>query len=48
MTKIMALVDALGTLVRFQLFADQRHDGVGAQPLLESIEIPDCRQGLQQ
>jgi transposase len=38
-TKIVALVDGLGNLVRFHLFPGQRHDSVGAQPLLEGIEI---------
>ena len=49
-TKIVALVDALGNLVRFVLLPGQRHDSVGAEPLLEGIEIErsDCRQGLRQ
>ena len=38
-TKIVALVDGLGNLVRFLLFPGQRHDSVGAQPLLEGLEI---------
>jgi transposase len=38
-TKIVALVDGLGNLVRFHLFPGQRHDSVGAQPLLEGLEI---------
>jgi transposase len=35
----VALVDALGTLVRFGLLPGQRHDSVGAAPLLEGIAI---------
>ena len=38
-TKIVALVDGLGNLVRFLLFPGQRHDSVGAQALLKGIEI---------
>ncbi len=38
-TKIVALVDALGNLVRFVLLPGQRHDSIGAAPLLEGIEI---------
>ena len=38
-TKIVALVDALGNLVRFLLLPGQRHDSVGAEPLLDGIEI---------
>jgi transposase len=38
-TKIVALVDGLGNLVRFQLLPGQRHDSVGAQPLLEGLKI---------
>ena len=36
-TKILALVDALGNLVRFVLLPGQRHDTVGVQPLIEGI-----------
>jgi len=36
-TKIVALVDALGSLVRFILLPGQRHDSVGVQPLIEGI-----------
>ena len=36
-TKIVALVDALGNLVRFVLLPGQRHDTVGAPPLIEGI-----------
>jgi transposase len=34
-TKIVALTDALGTLVRFVLLPGQRHDTVGVPPLIE-------------
>ena len=33
------MVDALGNLVRFLLLPGQRHDSIGAAPLLEGIEI---------
>jgi SRSO17 transposase len=33
-TKIVALVDALGSLVRFVLLPGQRHDSIGAEPLI--------------
>ena len=36
-TKILALTDALGTLVRFVLLPGQRHDTVGVAPLSEDI-----------
>ena len=36
-TKIVALVDALGNLVRFVLLPGQRHDSVGVPPLIEGI-----------
>ena len=38
-TKIVALVDALGNLARFVLLPGQRHDSIGAVPLLDGIEI---------
>jgi transposase len=38
-TKIVALVDALGNLARFVLLPGQRHDSIGAAPLLDGIEI---------
>jgi transposase len=38
-TKIVALVDALGNLAHFLLLPGQRHDSVGAEPLLDGIEI---------
>jgi transposase len=36
-TKIVALVDALGNLMRFVLLPGQRHDTVGVPPLIEGI-----------
>ena len=36
-TKIVALVDALGNLVRFVLLPGQRHDTGGVPPLIEGI-----------
>ena len=38
-TKILALVDALGNLVRFILMPGQRHDSVGVEPLISDIEF---------
>jgi transposase len=38
-TKIVALVDALGNLVRFVLLPGQRHDSVGVAPLLTEIDF---------
>jgi hypothetical protein len=35
----VALVDALGNLAHFLLLPGQRHDSVGAKPLLDGIEI---------
>ena len=35
----MALVDALGNLVRFILMPGQRHDSVGVEPLIEDIHF---------
>src|SRR5919202_2212865 len=35
--KIVALADALGTLVRFVLLPGQRHDSVGVPPLIEDV-----------
>jgi transposase len=35
----VALVDALGNLADFLLLPGQRHDSVGADPLLEGLEI---------
>jgi transposase len=36
-TKILALADALGNLVRFILLPGQRYDTVGVPPLIEGI-----------
>ena len=36
-TKILALTDALGNLVRFTLMPGQRFDTVGVAPLLEGV-----------
>ena len=36
-TKIVALVDALGNLVRFVLLPGQRYDTVGVAPLIEGV-----------
>ena len=35
----MALVDALGNLVRFLLLPGQRHDSVGVEPLIKDIDF---------
>jgi transposase len=38
-TKILALTDALGNLVRFVLLPGQRYDTVGLAPLIKGIEF---------
>jgi transposase len=38
-TKILALTDALGNLVRFELLPGHRFDTVGVAPLLNDIEF---------
>ena len=38
-TKILALCDALGNLVRFVLLPGQRHDTAGVAPLIRGIEF---------
>src|SRR5215207_933759 len=38
-TKIVALADALGNLVRFVLLPGQRHDTVGVPPLIEGLDF---------
>jgi transposase len=38
-TKILALTDALGNLVRFVLLPGQRHDTVGVAPLLDGVSF---------
>ena len=40
-TKIAALVDALGNLVRFVPLPGQRDDSVGVAPLIGGIEFGD-------
>jgi transposase len=36
-TKILALTDALGNLVRFRLMPGQRHDSIEVPPLIDDI-----------
>jgi transposase len=36
-TKVLALTDALGSLVRFVLLPGQRHDTIGVAPLIEGV-----------
>src|ERR1700677_704713 len=38
-TKILALTDALGNLVRFVLLPGQRYDTIGVAPLIEGTEF---------
>jgi transposase len=38
-TKILALTDALGNLVRFVLLPGQRFDTVGVPPLIDGVEF---------
>jgi len=38
-TKILALTDALGNLVRFELLPGHRFDTVGVEPLLKGIDL---------
>jgi transposase len=38
-TKIVALVDALGNLVRFELLPGHRFDTVGVAPLIEALDF---------
>ena len=38
-TKILALTDALGNLVRFVLLAGQRFDTVGLAPLIQDLDF---------
>jgi transposase len=35
----VALVDALGNLVRFVLLPGQRHDSIGVEPLIKSVDF---------
>ncbi len=38
-TKILALIDTLGNLVRFELLPGHRFDTVGIAPLLDGVEF---------
>lgn len=38
-TKILALTDALGNLVRFHLLPGNRYDTIGVEPLIKNIEF---------
>jgi len=38
-TKIMALTDALGNLVRFELLPGNRYDTIGVAPLIDGINF---------
>ncbi|MBB5707399.1 hypothetical protein FHR21_002765 [Sphingopyxis panaciterrulae] len=38
-TKILALTDALGNLVRFELLPGHRFDTIGVAPLIEGIDF---------
>lgn len=38
-TKILALTDALGNLVRFRLMPGQRFDSVDVPPLIDGLEF---------
>ena len=38
-TKILALTDALGNLVRFRLMPGNRYDSIGVPPLIEGISF---------
>ena len=38
-TKILALTDALGNLVRFKLLPGNRHDTVGVAPLIKGLNF---------
>ena len=40
-TKILALTDALGNLVRFVLLPGHRFDTVGVAPLIQDLEFGD-------
>ena len=40
-TKILALTDALGNLVRFVLMPAQRFDTVGVPPLIEGVSFDE-------
>jgi len=38
-TKILALTDALGNLVRFELLPGHRYDTIGVPPLIAGLEL---------
>lgn len=38
-TKILALTDALGNLVRFHLMPGNRFDSIGVAPLIDGVEF---------
>ncbi len=38
-TKILALTDALGNLVRFELLPGNRYDTIGVAPLIDGISF---------
>ena len=38
-TKILALTDALGNLVRFELLPGHRYDTIGVEPLLKGVKF---------
>ncbi len=38
-TKIVALVDALGNLARFELMPGKRHDTIGVAPLIQDVHF---------
>ena len=48
-TKILALTDALGNLVKFVLMPGQRHDTKGVRELIADVRFDAllCRQGLR-
>ena len=42
-TKILALTDALGNLVRFRLMPGNRYDSIGVAPLIKGIAFDGAR-----
>lgn len=38
-TKILALVDGLGNLIKFRLMPGQQHDSVEVKPLIENVDF---------
>jgi len=47
-SKILALTDALGNLVRFVLLPDQRHDRTSVPPLIKDVEFDGLTKYLMQ